>query len=238
MDNVHNGYGLGLAHIADPTIIEGLDQESIYEDLAEAACNALVFRPERWRLADHDHLVLARASRTGRYLGLLAASIDEADGTQFLNIDTAFVAPEARGLDLFQRMLALLVLRMEGTDTAPSVIAACTSSGACVAGLRGVAAACPGAVLFPQTDGSVVSLASAGLACRIAHRIVPRVPFAVATGRVPGLRDQTLAVLDLRSCSPASVVQAARGLCRLRPTRAAWRAALGSPEIARRVAKI
>jgi len=237
MDNVLNGHGLGLAYVNDPKIIEKLDQEEIFEDLAEGAYDALVFRPERWRLADHDHLVLARANRSGRYLGLLAASTDDSGGVPFLNIDTVFIAPEARELDLFQRMLALVVLRMEGVESAPSVITACTGSSACMTALRQVAACCPGAVLFPQTDSPLVSLGTASLARRLAMQIVPRCPVDLATGRVQGHRPQTLGVLDLRACPPETVVEAARGLCRTRPSRAALRAALGEPALVRRAAK-
>lgn len=229
METVLSGQGLALAYAAEPATIESLNQERIFEDLADGAYDALVFRPERWRLADHDHLVLARASRTGRYLGLLAASTDEVDGVPFLNIDTAFVAPAVRVLDLFQRMLAVVVLRMEGGDTAPSVISACTGNQSCLAALRAVAANCPGSVLFPETDGSVVSLGTVALARLVARRVVPRTPLNVANGRVPGPRDQVLAVLDLRSCPPGCVVEGARARCRTRTARAAWRAALGTP---------
>ena len=237
MDNVLNGHGLGLAYAAEPAVIELLDQERIFEDLAEGAYDALVFRPERWRLADHDHLVLARASRTGRYLGLLAASMDEADGVAFLNIETAFVAPSVRVLDLFQRMLAVVVLRIEGADAAPAVISACTGNRTCLAALRAVAANCPGSVLFPEADGSVVTLRTVALARRVARRIAPQLSLDVVTGRVPGPREQVLAVLDLRGCPPGQVVEAARARCRTRPTRAAWRAALGAPGSQRRAAE-
>lgn len=237
MKNVLNGHGLGLAYAAEPAAIEALDQERIFEDLAEGAYDALVFRPERWRLADHDHLVLARANRTGRHLGLLAASLDEVDGIPFLNIDTAFIAPAARTLDLFQRMLAVVVLRMEGADTAPSVISACTSSAACLAALRAMAGRCPGAVLFPETDGTVVRLGTADLARRVARQVVPRTPLDLASGRVRGSRDQIMAVLDLRACPPGSLVAPAVEFCRSRPSRAAWRAALGTPDTRRRAAE-
>lgn len=227
MNNVLKGHGLGLAYLAEPATIEALDQERIFEDLAEGAYDALVFRPERWRLTDHDHLVLARAGRSGRYLGLLAASMDEADGIPFLNIDTAFVAPAASALDLFQRMLAVVVLRMEGVDVAPSVICACTGSPACLAALRAVAKRCLGAVMFPETASSMVTLRTVVLARQVARHVLPLASLNVTTGRMSGPREQVLGILDLRACLPGSVVEAARGLCRSRSPRAATRAELG-----------
>ena len=229
MEMVLNGHGLVLAYVNDPAIIEALDQERIFEDLAEGAYDAMVFRPEKWRLADHDHLVLARAGRTGQYLGLLAASEAEAGRETFLDIETAFIAPAAQDLDLLQRMLALVMLRIEGTDAAPSVVTACTGSAACLAALRDMAAQCPGTVLFPQTDSRVVALGTAALARRLIRQIAPRTRLDVATGQVQGHREQVLAVLDLRACPPGAVVEAARTMCRARPTRAAWRQAFGAP---------
>lgn len=227
MELVLNGHGLVLAYANDPAIVDALDQERIFEDLAEGANDALVFRPERWRMADHDHLVLARACRTGRYLGLLAASDAEAGSQTFLDIETAFIAPAARELGLLQRMLALVMLRIEGTDAAPSVITARTGSPACLAALRDMAARCPGAVLFPQTESRVVSLRTAALARRLARQVAPRSCLDVATGQVEGPREQVLAVLDLRPCPAETVVDAARAMCRARPARAAWRLACG-----------
>ncbi len=237
MENVVNRNGLSLAYINDPEVIDCLDQEAIFEDLAEGTSNALVFRPERWRLADHDHVVLVRGRRSGRYLGLLAASVEQCGDTAFLNIDTCFIVPAAQDLDLFQRMLAVVVLRMEGLDAAPSVVSTCTDNPDCLAALRGLAARFPGAVLFPELQSTVVRLETAALARRIARRIAPRSELNLAAGSLLGTRRQVLAVLDLRASPPAGVVEAARSTFRMRPGRAARRAAFGELPAARRVAK-
>jgi hypothetical protein len=233
MELILQGHGLVLSYLSETAVVEALDQERIYEDLAEGAYDALVFRPERWRLADHDHLVLAQARRSGQYLGLLAASETETEDGPFLNIDTAFVAPAAQSLDLFQRMLALLMLRIEGITVAPSVVTACTGNVACLSALRGMAGRCPGAILFPQTDAPVVALGTAALARRLVRHIAPRARLDVATGQVPGPHEEVLAVLDLRACPPDSVVEVARMMCRARPRRVAWRQALGAPAVKR-----
>lgn len=233
MDNVLKGHGLGLACLSEQAAIEELDQERIFEHLAEGAHDALVFRAERWRLADHDHLVLARTTHDEHYLGLLAVSAEDTGQESFLSIDTAFIAPAARDLDLFQRMLAVAMLRIEGLDAVPAVVAACTGNPACIAALRDVAERCPGALLFPQAD-AVVQLGTVALACRIARQFAPRARFNAATGCVPGSREQVLVVLDLRACPPAMVVDAAAALCRARPSQAALRQAFGAPEPARR----
>ena len=241
METVLNGNGLSLAYVNDPQLIEGLDQRSIFQDLAEGACDAPVFRPQRWRLADHDHVVLARARRSGRHLGLLAASTENAmegcGDTAFLNIDTCFIAPAAQGLALFQRMLSMLVLLIEGMDAAPSVISACPGSPECLRAFHALAGRLPGAVLFPQLDSTVISLDTVTLARRIAQRIAPRGSLNVATGRLAGAQKRMVAVLDLRACAASDVVEAARITWRKRPSRAASRAAFGEPAAARCAAK-
>lgn len=237
MENVLNGHGLSLGYANDPQRIGNLDQNAIFEDLAEGACDALVFRPQRWRLADHDHVVLARAQRTGRHLGLLAASMEHCGDIAFLNIDTCFIAPAAQGLDLFQRMLSVVMLRMEGMDAAPSVISAGPGSPECLYALRTLAGRLAGAVLFPQSDSPVITLATVALARRIARQIAPRRDVSVATGRLAEAHKRVMAVLDLRACAPSDIIETARTTCRKRPSRSALRAAFGEPAAARRVAK-
>ena len=133
---------------------------------------------------------LPAASRTGRYLGLLAASMEQAAATsRSCNIDTCFIAATAQDLDLFQRMLAVVVLRMEGMDAAPSVISACTGNPEC---LRGTAQpgrpVVPARCCSPSCDSSVVTLATArpGTADRAAYRAAPE--WTWPTGQAAGRR--------------------------------------------------
>ena len=224
METTIHCQGLSLAYCADYHAIAALDQEQVFEDLTESACEQLVFQPERWRLVDHDHLVLVRARDTGRCLGLLAASAGETGKESFLHIDTAFVPPGNSGLELFQRMLALMMLRIEGSDTVPRVISACTGSAGYLQALRRMIFLLPEANLFPQPGCTIVSLPTAAIARRIARQIAPRGLLHPGTGRLSGPREQILAVVDLLDCAPDAVVHMARAICRTRPRRAVTRA--------------
>lgn len=223
METTIHCHGLSLAYLGDYHAIAALDQEQVFEDLSDCACEKLVFQPERWRLVDHDHLVLVRAGDTGRCLGLLAASSGETGQEAFLHIDSAFVTPGAGGLDLFQRMVALAMLRIAGTDTVPRVISACTGSAGCLQALRRMIFLLPEANLFPQPDSTVVSLPTAAIARRVARQIAPRESLHPGSGRLSGPREQVLALLDLLDCPPDAVVQMARTICRTRPRRAVTR---------------
>jgi hypothetical protein len=230
METTVHCHGLSLAYRGDYHAIAALDQEQVFEDLAEAACDSLVFKPERWRLVDHDHLVLVRAGERGRCLGLLAASSGETGMESFLHIDTAFVPPGAGGLELFQRMLAVMMLRIAGSETVPRVISACTGSPLCLQALRRMIFLLPEAHQFPQPDCPVVPLPTAAIARRIARQIAPRERFHPGTGRLTGPREQVLALLDLLDCTPEAVVQMARAICRTRPRRAMTRQCLNEAE--------
>ncbi len=235
MEHPTDLHALSLVYLHDPGTIQNLPQGRIFEELADGNYRALVFRPERWRLADHDHLVLARARRDSRHIGLLAASDGHSGREAFLHLETAFLPPDTADLHLLQRMLALMLLRIEGQDAAPAVISACTGDAACLAALRQLAACCPGAVLFPETD-KVATLATVALARRIAPHVMPRAQLDVSCGRISDVVDQVLAVLDLRGCSSLDVMDAARDIYRARRARTAQRQTVDETQVVRRAA--
>ena len=198
----------------------------------------------RCRLADYDHLVLVTDQPSGRYLGFLAATDGATTRDGFLLLETAFVAPVARGQNLMRRMIALAMLRIGGIGGAPSVIVACTRNPICYRIMRETARHFTGAVFFPDPDSVTINFQTATLAQRIAREIGPNHRFQATTGtihggmmvtagasryrfardprfdRMFGLRlqpaDRMLAMLDLRGEDEATILDDARRLYRSR----------------------
>ena len=199
----------------------------------------------RYRLADYDHLVLVTDQPSGRYLGFLAATDGATTRDDFLLLETAFVAPVARGQNLMRRMIALAMLRIGGIGAVPSVIVACTRNPICYRIMRETARHFTGAVFFPDPDSVTINFQTATLAQRIAREIGPNHRFQATTGtirggmmvaagasryrpfardpqfdRMFGLRlqpaDRMLAMLDLRGEDEATILDDARRLYRSR----------------------
>ena len=140
----------------------------------------------RCRLADYDHLVLVTDQPSGRYLGFLAATDGATTRDGFLLLETAFVAPVARGQNLMRRMIALAMLRIGGIGAVPSVIVACTRNPICYRIMRETARHFTGAVFFPDPDSVTINFQTATLAQRIAREIGPNHRFQATTGTIRG----------------------------------------------------
>ena len=115
MDHVLTEHGLRLTYVCDATAIDELDQDRILDDLTDDTPDGDPLPwLTRYRLADYDHLVLVTDRSSGRYLAFLAAKDGATTREEFLLLETAFVAPVARGQNLMRRMIALAVLRIGG----------------------------------------------------------------------------------------------------------------------------
>src|SRR5690242_14476787 len=127
MEHVLAEHGLCLTYLCDPHSLDDLDQDRILDDLSEDADGDPLPWLTRYRMTDYDHLVTVADRASGRHLAFLGAI----DGTttrreNFLLLETAFVAPVARGQNLTQRMIALAILRIGSLRGVPAAIAACT----------------------------------------------------------------------------------------------------------------
>jgi hypothetical protein len=241
MDHVLTEYGLRLSYLCDPYAIDDLDQDRILEDLSDDTPDG---DPMPWlaryRLADYDHLVLVTDRCSGRFLGLLAANDGTTPREDFLLLETAFVAPAARGQNLMRRMIALAMLRIGGLGPVPSVIAACTRNPLCYRILRNTARRFTGVVFFPDPDSVAINFHTATLAQRIAREIGPNCRFQATTGTIRGIgpgnrrpissdpqidslfgqhmqpADRMLAILDFRAEDEATIFDDARRIYRSR----------------------
>ena len=102
--------------------------------------------------SDYGHLVLVTDRSSGRYLAFLAANDGATTREDFLLLETAFVAPVARGQNLMRRMIALAILRIGGIRAVPSVIVACTRNPICYRIMRQIAWHFSGAMLLPDPE--------------------------------------------------------------------------------------
>lgn len=184
MDHTLTETGLRMTYLRDPISIEGLDQDRILAELAESAGSTKGIL-SRHRFSDYDHLVLASDRHTGRALGLLGARDGATPREDFVLLETAYVAPAARGKSLMSRMIALGILRIAGFGPAPRVMVAPTSSPVWYRSLRELSGRFSG-VFFPDADSPAIRLDSAALALRIAREIGPNLRFEAATGTLRG----------------------------------------------------
>jgi hypothetical protein len=244
MDHVLTEYGLRMTYLCDPRDIDELDQDRILDDLSDDTPDGdLLPWLTRCRLADYGHLVLVTDRATGRYLAFLGANDGATAREDFLLLETAFVAPEARGQNLLRRMIALAMLRIGGMRTVPSVIVACTRHPICYRIMRETSRRFTRAVFLPDPDSVAINFHTATLAQRIAREIGPNHRFQATTGalrremtvtvgaslnyplardpqfdrrfgqRMPPA-DKMLAVLDLRGEDEAAILDDARRIYR------------------------
>jgi hypothetical protein len=241
MDHVLTEHGLRLTYLCDSSAIEELDQDRILEDLSDDTPNGNPFPSmTRYHLADYDHLVLVTDHSSGRYLAFLGCKDGAtARGEDFLLLESAFVATEARGQNLMRRMISLAMLRIGGIHGVPSVIAACTRNPVCYRIMHGMARRFTAAVFLPDPDSVVINFNTATLAQRIAREIGPNDRIRATTGIVKddmliaagasrarplarnpqfsGLFGQRmLSVLDLRGEDEAAILEDARRIYRSR----------------------
>ncbi len=240
MDHVLTEHGLRLTYLCDSNAIDELDQDRILEDMSDDTPdgNPLPWCT-RYHMADYDHLVLVTDRSTGRYLAFLGARDGATTRENFLLLESAFVATDARGQNLMRRMIALAMLRIGGIRVVPSVIVACTRNPFCSRIMRGMARRFTGAVFLPDPDSVAINFHTATLAQRVARGISPNHRVQATTGIVrdgmmlaagtshhgPLARNpqrdrlfgqRMLAVLDLRGQDEATILEDARRIYRSR----------------------
>ena len=227
MDHILTEHGLRLVYLRDGNAIAGLDHDRILTDLSDDPPGLI-----RHQWSECDHLVLVTDRTTGRHLAFLAANDGATAQEGFLQLETAFVAPFARGQNLMRRMIAFAMLRIGGIAATPTVIAACSRDRICHRIMRDTASRFTGALFFPTLDSTVIDFRAATLAQRIAHAIEPNCRFYAATGIIHGAMmvatgtdyhrplsqsaGRMLTLLDLRGQDEATILNDARRVYRSR----------------------
>jgi len=222
------GQGERLSYVRDPSTSAAFDPCRILEDLHEdGAALAMLPWQSGLRMAASDHLILANASDSGRCLGALAASDRGTEHEPFLFLDGAYLAPAAPALLTLHRMLAFAMLRIAGSESVPSIIAACVQGPCYVGMLRRFGQQFSAAALFPALPEDVVTdLGMASLARRIVRVVRPGSRCDVVNGRFHAASlayatgghssTETLVVLDLSRANDAAILEDARRLYRAR----------------------
>jgi len=245
MDHLLSNAGIRLRYLCDRSLLKAVDVRQMLEDLSEAETRY----PISWwfavtRFEEFDHVVTAIDDATGRHVALLVANDGATAEEAFLDLQAVFVIDAMRGRMLMRRMLAYAISRISLFSNAPRVIAARTAQPVCYRSMSLFAQAMPGAVVFPGTDTTVVNLAQAGLARRIARRIAPNCEYDASVGIIRGAKltgvtcfsrttqtrstvermfdanlgsgDQMLVVVDLRPSDTRGVAGQAEKLVRKR----------------------
>lgn len=242
---------LRLRDPRETDILPGLDAARVAAELADAEAlpeNALwraPFWPEHRDPATYDHLVVAEDPVRGEPLALLGADVLRSTQEAFLFVNTAFVAPVARGRRVLRRMMVTALMQAARQAPVPRVIAARSLNPVFYRAMRRLARDF-GVPLYPDADAPAVSLRAAALAARVAKRVSPSCRFepgsAVLRGSVLahglqgaivplaaqdtaidamferhlGSADQFLLVLDLRGLSSGEILETARRIRRRR----------------------
>jgi hypothetical protein len=172
----------------------------------------------RYDVTAQDVLVLVTEQHGDAMLGMISASERHTGRESFLLLEAAYVAPAARGGNLLQRMIAAALLHVARMDRMPAVIAACTQSKTLAGGLLGLSRHIATSSAFPAPDSSVIGLAAAGLARRIARVLCPGWHYAAGRGvfsdHVP---EYQLIAVTLDPAQDARIAADARRLYQRRP---------------------
>lgn len=230
------GLGLKLDEISGQRAIESLDQELILADLRDAGVPA---RQRAWlalqRLSDFDRILLAQDNHTGHCQGLVLIKHGATTHEQFLTIETLVGTPRARGEALLQRMVAFLLLRLGTMEEHPTALLARARHPSLCQVLHAIGMRIPSVAFYPEPDDTVISLNTASLAHRMARSTdigrrfyATRAVLQGGTGGVP-VDGPMLAVLDLRKCDDAQLIEGARQLFRARLPRSLSRQAVSAP---------
>lgn len=242
---------LRLRDPRDFDIRAGAGVERVVAELADigaAPQNGLwraPFWPDHRDLASFDHLVVAEEKATGRPLGLLGADVLRSTEEEFLFINTAFVAPLARGRRVLRRMVATALMQAARTGYVPRVIAARSLNPVFYRAMERLARDFQ-VPLYPAMTNAPIPLRAAALATRIARRVSPSCRFEPGSGAIRGsvrahgmigavqpvpagkpvidtgfadrlgACDQFLLVLDLRGLEPWTIMEIARRIRRRR----------------------
>lgn len=169
-----------LRCLNEPHMIETLDIDHLVDELADGTPPEFL-TPER--LCVQDLVVVATEAQSGRYLGLLGARDEMANGHAYLRLDMACVAPVARGRRLMSRLLARAAVERARPGI---VLAARTGTPSWFHALRHFAAQVEGASFHPAPPGAVVTLRTAATARQIAGALCPEHRFDVASGVLHG----------------------------------------------------
>jgi hypothetical protein len=219
MDRTLAGMGLKLEDVGGARRIGGLDQDRISADLWDAGVPA---QQCVWlsliSLGTFDRVLLARDHRSEKYEGVLLVQFRSVGDVPFVVVEALCGGSAQRRAALLKRMLAYLILRLDTLEERPVAMLARTRNPILCQVMRDIAQGISGAGFYPEREGSVIPLATAGLAHRMARLTGPDCRFTEARmaldERVVALSSDSplLAVVDLRRVAEADLEDNARQL--------------------------
>ncbi len=221
------GLGLTLDDFTGQRAIDALEQDDLRDALRVAGVpdsqlTWLAFPRGR----PVNRVLIARDSQTGRCKGLmLIEACGTADETGLV-IEAVIPASSPAAQTLLRRMISFLILRMQTMDVRPAGLMVYTRNPLLCAVLQTVGEGIPAAGFYPDPDGRVIALRTAGLAHRMAAAAGVAGRFDVTRRALTADRSATAAdgpfpaVLDLRRAGESQLTEGARKLFRDRPDRA------------------
>jgi hypothetical protein len=218
--------GLKFEDVGGERRIDELDRSSLAADLLDAGVPS---RQRSWLslqpLGKFDRVLLARGEHDGKYEGALLLQCRIAGETPFLVIEALSGESDPRGDALLKRILAYLILRFDTFHDRPVAILARTLNPTLTRVMRDVASEFGGAGFYPEPGGSIVSLAAASFAHRLARAAALDRRFAEARRVLEGAATDAppdgpmMATIDLRAVEEMALSEAARRQFRKRLSR-------------------
>ena len=230
-DSTLVGMGLKLEDVGGRRRIGALDHGGILADLRDAG---VPLRQRAWLscqpLDSFDRILLARGDHDGKYEGALLVQWRTDGETPFLVVEAVSGDAAPRDEALLKRMLSYLMLRFDTVAERPVALFARTRNPMLCRVLRTMSRAIGGAGFYPEADSSVISLAAATLAHRMARLVGPGRRFGETRQALRGdtgafADGPMLAMLDLRFIAEDMLDEDARRLFRDRLPRSAMRPA-------------
>ena len=234
------GLGLKLEDVGGERQIGELDHGHLLADLRDAGASA---RQLTWLslqpLTQFDRVLLARRDHDRRCEGMLLMQCQAAGDAPFLAIEAVTSAAGLRDEALLQRMLAYLMLRFDTFHARPIAILARTRHPALSRVMRDIAAGIDGAGFYPDPGPTVISLATASLAHRMARSAGPDRRFAGTQLGLQGAASwdgPVLATIDLRNVEEPVLIDVAVHLFRDRLPRSVRKQAAAAVAVPREIA--
>ena len=133
----------------------------------------------------YEHVLIAKSKQDGRMKGLLGARWFASHDFRFLYLWSGFVATSAQKRGLMTRMFGHLMTQILQQHPMPPVIAAKTYSPIWYKVMSKIAAAIPGAMLYPSID-KAQQPAMVEIASRVHRLVTPALPMESRSGVIRG----------------------------------------------------
>jgi len=170
-----------------------------------------------WPSQAADYVARASVRETGRTVGTITASRHLTSAEPVLLLQDIALHPAYHPSSLMRRLVAMILLRVTGSEGMPAAVATRAAGGEAVEDFLSLTRHFTGSVGYPSAAGQPVNLSTARLAKRIASVAASSIRYDLATSALRGARlagnhrnnmpefDGASTAVDLRANRPVTV---------------------------------